>query len=102
MAARELTRNYNTNFCTFYIDAVGDIVFLPTNNRSGTGDLILSKPCIFGSVARDMSGTYYTLNGSNEWVEYASSAYIVPEGKMSIDVASDGEVDYMLDDLFNG
>ena len=49
-----------------------------------------------------MSGTYYTLNGSNEWVEYASSAYIVPEGKMSIDVASDGEVDYMLDDLFNG
>lgn len=103
MAARELNRNYDTRYCTFYIDNSSDIPFLPTSEKSGKGELSLSTPCSVGSIARDASGKRYTLNEYNQWVVFStssSSGGSGSSGEIDVEVATDKEVDDMLDDVF--
>lgn len=103
MAACELKRNHNTNYCAFYIDNTDDITLLPTSKKSGNGNLSLSAPCCIGSVARDMTGKQYTLNSNDEWVAFtivSGSGGGSNVGDVDVDVATDGEVENMLDDVF--
>lgn len=103
MAAMELMRNYNTRYCVFYIDTLADAALLPTSKTNGTGEMALSTPCRAGSIARDMTGQLYTLNGNDEWVKYqASSGAGSGSGEMpDLDIATDQEIQDMLDDVFN-
>lgn len=103
MAARELKRNFDTRYCTFYIDSNNDIPSLPTNNESGKGELSLSAPCSIGSVARDAAGKRYTLNGNNKWVVFTTNSGLGGSeagGEIDVEVATDEEVADMLDDVF--
>lgn len=101
MAARELTRYADTRYCMFYIDNADDIVFLPTSKKSGNGELILSTPCSIGSVARDATGKKYTLDGNDEWILVSSSSSGNGSGDTpDLNIATDDEVDNMLDDVF--
>lgn len=104
MAATELSRNYATQFCLFYIDNNSDIESLPTSKRSGKNELSLSTPCRAGSKARDVTGKQYVLNGYDEWVVFTtSSGSGVGSGSdvdFDIQIATEGEVNSMLDDVF--
>ena len=95
MAAYELNRNWATRFCEFYIDNSSDTELLPTSKKFGSGDLATSTPCSIGSIARDMTGKQYVLNGNDEWVTFATV--------LSYDetcIATNDEVDSMLNDVF--
>ena len=73
MAACELKRNYTTRYCVFAIDNANDLEMLPTTSRGGSGDLIRSTTCCFGSLAKAADGQTYRLNGADEWVLYTPS-----------------------------
>lgn len=103
MAARELSRNFATRYCLFYIDSFdNDAKNLPTNAESGKEELSLSSPCSFGSIAKDANGQKYVLTGDNEWALFNSGSGSgggsggIPE----LDIATDKEVNDMLDDVF--
>lgn len=98
MASCELKRNTATGYCVFYIDGEGDLASLPTDEKAGTGDVALSPPCAIGSIARDVTGAVYTLNGSGAWV--ATSAGGGSGGISEADIATEEEVTGMLDDVF--
>ena len=103
MAARELKRNPETRYCVFYIDGVGDISYLPTSIESGKGELSLSTPCSVGSIAKDVMGQSYRLNGNNKWVAFATSNNFGGSesgDEIDVEVATDKEVADMLDDVF--
>lgn len=104
MAATELSRNYATQFCLFYIDNSNDIESLPTSKRSGKNELSLSTPCRTGSKARDMTGKQYVLNGYDEWVAFTTGSGSETGSDLDVDfdtqVATEGEVNSMLDDVF--
>lgn len=96
MAACELKRNAATRYCVFYIDNSNDIPSLPTSKKPGKGELSLSETCSIGSVARDMLGKKYTLNGHDEWVVFNTNEQ---DENNDIDIATDDEVSSMLDDV---
>ena len=73
MAAWELQRDHITRYCLFGIDSAADIPMLPTSVKVGSGDLVKSTTCSFGSIARAFNGKDYILTGNNEWVEYKRS-----------------------------
>ena len=99
MAVTELSRHHSTRYCLFYIDTFDDIKFLPTSKESGKGELSQSSPCCAGSVAKDMTGNQYVLNGHDEWVVFKSSS---PSGSgIDIEIATNDEVNNMLDDVFS-
>ena len=95
MAARELMRNGATRYCVFYIDTSADLALLPNSKEYGKGELILSSSCAIGSIARDMEGKHYTLNGEDKWTPYEISS----GGQVSIQTATDDETNSMLDDV---
>lgn len=75
MAACEIARNYTTMYAVFAIDDSSDIDILPTQRKSGTGDLKLSKPCSMGSIAKCSDGKQYRLNGTtNKWETYSGGS----------------------------
>lgn len=98
MAATELSRNHTTRYCLFYIDSYDDVEILPTSKMSGKGDLSQSTPCRAGSVARDSKGKQYVLNGSDKWVVFTTNS--TSNGESNIGIATDSEIDDMLNDVF--
>ena len=106
MAARELSRNHATRYAVFFIDSLSaDGENLPTSKESGKADLVLSTPVAYGSIARAADGNQYILNGSDKWVVYNSSSGSGGGGSGGggideKDIATDEEVDDMLNDVF--
>lgn len=74
MAAKELSRNYATRYCLFYIDDESDIAKLPTSKESGKNEMCLSTTCSYGSIANAKNGNSYILDGNDEWVTYKKSS----------------------------
>lgn len=104
MAATELSRNNATGYALFYIDSSSDIVNLPTSKEVGKEDLSTSKPCKIGSIARAMNGSSYILNGSDKWVSYSigsGSSSGGSEPGFDLDIATEEEIDNMLNDVFS-
>lgn len=100
MAAKELSRNYETRYCLFYIDSYdNDIKNLPTSKESGKAELSLSTPCCYGSIAKDAKGQQYLLTGNDEWVLSKSSSGSGSEYPV-FDIATDEEINDMLNDVF--
>lgn len=98
MAACELKRNCETRYCEFYIDNSDEIKFLPTRKQSGSGDLAKSTPCSVGSIAKDMTGNQYILNGNDKWVVLITANSGGSSGFGDADIATNEEVNSMLDD----
>ena len=71
MHATELKRNHTTRHCIYAIDDADYLEMLPTSQKPGSGELITSTTCCAGSMARCLDGTFYMLNGDDEWVEYS-------------------------------
>ena len=55
----------------YAIDDADYLEMLPTSQKPGSGELITSTTCCAGSMARCLDGTFYMLNGDDEWVEYS-------------------------------
>ena len=104
MAARELTRRSATRYCVFYIDSFADDAKkLPTSKSSGTDELSLSTPCAPGSIANAKDGKKYILGGDDTWTLYqtpSSGGGGGGGGGQDYDVATDEEVNEMIDDVF--
>ena len=102
MAAMELLRNCETRYCSFYIDSDDEIEKLPTSKRGGKGELSQTSTCRASSVARDEEGNRYVLNGDDRWVRYTTSGAggSGQGGDFDIEIATDKEVEDMLDDVF--
>ena len=99
MAARELTRNWSTNYCLFYIDVFEeDSHKLPTVEHYGSDELSVSPSCATGSIAKDKLGNSYILTGDNEWVPYRSGGG--SDGIGDLDIATSEEVDKILNEVF--
>lgn len=97
MAVMELSRNYDTRYCLFYIDSPDDIDFLPTSKKSGKYELLQFSPCCSGSIARDKAGKKYVLNGEDMWTTFTTGS----GEETGIEIATDDEVDKMLDEVFS-
>lgn len=110
MAARELSRNCATRYALFFIDSFSaDGSKLPTSEKSGTDELYLSTPVAFGSIAKSADGKQYILTGENTWTAYSGSSAGGggsfggggdSGGISDADIATEQEVDNMLQDVF--
>lgn len=111
MAVSLIEKNYSTNYCKFsYDNWSNDKDFIPTMNTRGRGILSTILSCSQGSMAIGTDGTMKILNGdSNKWVDYNVGSSSGSSGGNSgngnsgtideIDIATDQEVENMLDDV---
>ena len=97
MHATELMRNHATRYCVFAIDNATYLPMLPTTTKVGSGELKMSTTCCAGSIARSVDGRTYTLNGSDEWVEYGGQS-----GGTSSDADIESITDGEIEGLFGG
>lgn len=86
MAAQEIYRNEDTQYCAFSIDNENDLELLPTTKQSGKGMLKSSTPCIAGSVAKSIEGKRYIINSNDEWKTVTS----IPGSGASSGVGGEG------------
>lgn len=109
MGVSLIEKNYNTNYCKFsYDNWDNDKDSLPTMNTRGKEILSTICSCSQGSIAIGTDGTTKILNGDlNKWIDYKVSTSSGSGGGSSggggisgDDVATDGEVYSMLDDVF--
>lgn len=89
MSAHELKRDHLTRYCLFGIDSASDISMLPTSVAPGSGDLIGSTMCSINSLARGADGSYFILNGSNQWIPYKPKG-----GAVAVHICTSSEYDH--------